>query len=138
MTYSPSTTLPTATVFDYWDPVTAVQRVISGAAVDQMTLLVNGDFHEFHFSGLAQDLIDSSSFSAGGLSALESFPPEPVLAAFDYSIVPGNLGQAWLGTSALAVLHGDQCFNRSQEQPGLTIEGIWLKFFAPCRLDAAQ
>ena len=100
ITYAPSTTLPSATVFDYWDPATAVQRVLSGAAVDQMTIQVNGDFHEFYFSGLAQDLIDSSSFSAGGVSALETFPAEPALGAFDYSIVPGNLGQAWLGTSA--------------------------------------
>jgi len=26
-------------------------------------------------------------------------PAEPALDAFDYSIVPGNMGQAWLGTS---------------------------------------
>jgi hypothetical protein len=65
-----------------------------------MDIQVNGDYHEFHFSGLAQDVIDSSSFSSGGVAQLESFPAEPALGAFDYSIVPGNLGQAWLGTSA--------------------------------------
>jgi hypothetical protein len=42
-------------------------------------------------------LIDSSSFQAG-TAGLSGFPVEPSLAAFDYSIVPGNLGQAWLGT----------------------------------------
>jgi hypothetical protein len=51
------------------------------------------------FGGLAQDVLDSSSFSTGAAS-LQTFPAEPALAAFDYSIVPGNLGQAWLGTTA--------------------------------------
>ena len=99
VTYTPATLLPSVTVFDYWDPATAVQRVINGAAVDEMAIQVNGDFHEFQFGGLAQDVLDSSSFSAGAAS-LQSFPAEPALAAFDYSIVTGNLGQAWLGTTA--------------------------------------
>jgi hypothetical protein len=48
---------------------------------------------------LAQDVLDSTSFVAGS-GALTTFPAEPTLASFDYSIVPGNLGQAWLGTTA--------------------------------------
>jgi hypothetical protein len=28
---------------------------------------------------------------------LPAFPTEPVLGSFDYSIVPGHLGEAWLG-----------------------------------------
>jgi hypothetical protein len=99
VTYSPSTALPSASIFDYWSPASAVQRVISGAAVDQMEILVNGDYHEVRFKGLAQDVVDSSTFT-GGAGALQAFPPEPDLAAFDYSIVPGNMGQAWLGTAA--------------------------------------
>jgi hypothetical protein len=99
VTYTPATVLPSVTIFDYWDPATAVQRVINGAAVDEMAIQVNGDFHEFEFGGLAQDVLDSSSFSTGAAS-LQTFPAEPALASFDYSIVPGNLGQAWLGTTA--------------------------------------
>jgi hypothetical protein len=98
VTYVPATELPSASVFDYWSPSTAVQRVLSGAAVDQMEILVNGDYHEFHFSGMAQDVLDSSSFNSGA-AQLKSFPQEPSLGGFDFSIVPGNLGQAWLGTS---------------------------------------
>lgn len=98
ITYMPATELPSVTVYDYWDPSTAVQRLLCGAAIDQMEILLNGDYHEFHFTGVAQDVVDSSSFSAGA-AQLQSFPVEPVLSAFDYSIVPGNLGQAWLGTS---------------------------------------
>jgi len=98
MTYMPATELPSVSVFDYWSPNTAVQRMLCGAAVDQMEILVNGDYHEFHFSGVAQDVLDSCSFSAGS-AQLQSFPAEPELEAFDYSIVPGNMGQAWLGTS---------------------------------------
>jgi hypothetical protein len=48
---------------------------------------------------MAQDVVDSSSFSAGA-AQLQSFPDEPAPGAFDYSIVPGHMGQAWLGTTA--------------------------------------
>ncbi len=98
VTYSLATELPSVSIFDYWSPATAVQRLLCGAAVDQMQIVVNGDYHEFYFSGLAQDVVDTSSFSSGS-GQLQSFPAEPALDAFDYSIVPGNMGQAWLGTS---------------------------------------
>jgi len=98
-TYMPGTTLPSVSVYDYWTPQTAVQRMLCGAGVDQMEVLVNGDYHEFRFKGLAQDVVDSSSFSAGGAGQLSSFPAEPALGEFDYSIVPGNLGEVWLGTA---------------------------------------
>jgi len=64
--------------------------------VDQMTVKVNGDFHEFAFSGVAQDLADTTSF-ASGIGQLTAFPGEPALGTFDYTIVPGHLGQVWLG-----------------------------------------
>ncbi|HEY2018933.1 MAG TPA: hypothetical protein VGH38_35755 [Bryobacteraceae bacterium] len=100
VTYVPATELPSATIFDYWSPWTAVHRVLCGAAVDSMEILVNGDYHEVHFKGQAQDVVDSSSFSSSdGIGQLQSFPPEPAVGAFDFSVVPGNLGQAWLGTS---------------------------------------
>jgi len=66
--------------------------------VDKVTVKVNGDFHQFQFSGMAQDLADSTSFSSG-VGQLTAFPVEPALGAFDYSIVPGNLGQVWLGST---------------------------------------
>jgi hypothetical protein len=99
ITYVPATELPSVCVFDYWSPATAVQRMLAGAAVDQMSIQVNGDYHEVHFKGVAQDVLDSSSIS-GGPGQLLGLPPEPLLDNFDYSIVPGNLGQAWLGSSA--------------------------------------
>jgi hypothetical protein len=103
VTYVPATELPSVAIFDYWSPGTAVQRMLCGAAVDELQIDVNGDYHEFHFSGLAQDVVDSGSISSAvgenGLADQVTFPPEPALGAFDYTIVPGNLGQAWLGTS---------------------------------------
>ncbi|MGO9260953.1 MAG: hypothetical protein ACLQU1_32295 [Bryobacteraceae bacterium] len=104
VTYVPATTLPSVSVYDYWTPQTAVQRMLCGAGVDQLEILVNGDYHEFRFSGQAQDVVDSTSFSAGGAGELSSFPAEPALGGFDYSIVPGNLGEAWLGTAATQFL----------------------------------
>ena len=98
VTYGLATNLPSVSVFDYWSPATAVHRLLCGAAVDQMEISINGDYHEYYFSGPAQDVLDTSSFSSGA-GQLQSFPSEPALDAFDYSIVPGNMGQAWLGTS---------------------------------------
>ncbi|MGA2113720.1 MAG: hypothetical protein ABSH56_03095 [Bryobacteraceae bacterium] len=98
ITYQPATELPSVTLYDYWSPATATQRFLAGAAVDQMAIDVNGDFHEFSFRGIAQDVQDNSSFAPGNYE-LESYPLEPAVAAFDYSIVPGNLGQAWLGAA---------------------------------------
>lgn len=98
ITYLPATNLPSVSLFDYWSPSTAVQRVLCGVAVGGMEIVVNGDYHEFHFSGVGQDVIDNSSF-ADGAGQLQAFPMEPDLGAFDYSVVPGTLGQAWLGTS---------------------------------------
>src|SRR5260370_13406531 len=60
---------------------------------------MKGDYHELHFSGLAQDVVDNSSFSSGA-AQLQSFPDEPAADSFDYSVVPGHMGQAWLGTTA--------------------------------------
>jgi hypothetical protein len=99
VTYTPATELPSVSIYDRWSPATAVQRLLRGSAVDQMDILVNGDFHEVHFSGPAQDVLDSASFTSGQ-AGLEAFPEEPALDSFDYSIVPGNLGQAWIGATA--------------------------------------
>ena len=97
-TYPLANLLPSVTLYDYWDPITAVQRVITGAAVDSLDLLVNGDLHEFTFRGVAADIVDSSSF-VSGLAGLSQFPIEPVSGTFDYSVVPGHLGQAWIGSA---------------------------------------
>ena len=88
--------LPSLTLFDYWDPASALQRVLTGAGVDHMAIRMNGDFHEFDFRGMAHDLIDSASFISGQGQATE-FPAEPAATGFTYSPVPGNLGQIWLG-----------------------------------------
>jgi len=98
VTYALATTLPSVTLYDYWDPLSAVSRVITGAVVDTLNLAVNGDYHEFVFTGPACDLLDSSSFVAGS-AGLASFPSEPALGDFTYSIVPGQLGQVWLGST---------------------------------------
>jgi hypothetical protein len=94
--YGLASELPSVSLFDYWDPSTAVQRVLTGSAVDRMTVSLNGDFHEFAFKGHAQDIVDSASFVSGQGDAV-NFPPEPDAAPFTYSVVPGNMGQVWVG-----------------------------------------
>ncbi len=83
VTYLPANRLKSASIFDYWKPAEAVQRVLCGAGIDKMQMRINGDYHEFRFSGSAKDVIDSSSFTEGE-GELSSFPPEPAEAAFDY------------------------------------------------------
>ncbi len=97
-TFQPANELGSVTIFDYWSPATSVQRILSGAAVDEFKVDVNGDFHEFVFSGQARDLVDNSSFESGQCG-LSSFPPEPSLTSSSYTIVPGHLGQVWLGSA---------------------------------------
>lgn len=97
-TYSPANGLASVNLFDYWTPETAVHRILTGAAVDRMSVKINGDFHEFEFRGPAQDLIDSVSFTPGE-GSLTVFPQEPNIGDFESNIVPGHLGQVWLGAS---------------------------------------
>lgn len=97
-TYRPATDLKSVTIYDRWDPAGAVQRLISGTAVNELKIHVNGDFHEFEFSGGAADLIDSASFESGQ-AGLTAFPAEPAVEPLNYSIIPGHLGQVWLGNN---------------------------------------
>jgi hypothetical protein len=98
MTYRPGSDLPSASLFEYWDPISAVQRVLCGGAVEKFSLKVNGDLHEFRFAGIGKDLLDSASFVAGQ-GDLEAFPFEPGSGEPDYAIIPGHLGQAWIGSA---------------------------------------
>ena len=96
-TYSLGPELKSATIMDFWSPQTAVHRLLPGAAVDQAQIDVNGDFHAFKFSGSAADTIDSASFTSGQ-AGLQQFPAEPDSTGFDYTLIPGHLGQAWIGS----------------------------------------
>ncbi len=96
-TYTLASELKSASLFDYWSPSTATQRLLVGSVVDLLRIKVNSDFHEFEFNGAAADLIDSSSFAAGQ-GGLQQFPDEPSGTGFDYTIIPGHLGQVWIGS----------------------------------------
>jgi len=98
VSYGPQTELGSVSIYDYWSPATAVQRILSGAGVDRLRVTVNGDYHEFEFRGPARDIIDSASFAAGQ-GELQGFPAEPAVEQFDYAIIPGHLGEAWLGNT---------------------------------------
>jgi hypothetical protein len=89
--------VPSVSIYDYWDPANAVSRLITGAGVDKLRIDVKDDTHDLHFSGPACDVLDSCS-ATFGVSGIGTFPPEPALSSFDYSIVPGQLGQVWLGS----------------------------------------
>jgi hypothetical protein len=99
VTFLPSTELPSVSIFDYWDPSTSVQRLLCGCAVNQMKVGVNSNYQQFEFQGMAQDVIDSSTFTSGS-GELTAYPAEPVVGAAPTTIVPGHLGEAWLGASA--------------------------------------
>jgi hypothetical protein len=97
VTYEPAFELPSVSLYDYWSPESAAQRILAGAAVDEIRIRVNGDFHELRFKGGAANLIDRVSFESGA-GGLTQFPAEPAVAAGAAEMpVPGHLGQAWLG-----------------------------------------
>jgi hypothetical protein len=98
ITYGPATNLPSVSIFDYWSPSTAVQRLVAGAGVDRMKIKVNADYHEFEFAGDARDLIDSTTF-ASGVGGLSTYPTEPTVSGVEYNIIPGHIGQVWIGAS---------------------------------------
>jgi hypothetical protein len=95
-TYKLSTQLPSVSLFDYRDPADAVQRVLTGVGVDRCTISMNGDFHQMIFRGMAQDVVDSAAFQSGQ-GGMTVFPLEPAPEAVDYGLIPGNLGQVWMG-----------------------------------------
>lgn len=97
ITYRLGTELGSASIFDYW-ATGGVNRILSGVAIDKLSVHVNADFHEFEFSGYAADILDSSSFT-DGQGGMSQFPPEPALQPLNYAVVPGHLGQVWLGNT---------------------------------------
>ncbi|MBI1356542.1 MAG: hypothetical protein GC160_19545 [Acidobacteria bacterium] len=99
VTYLPAEMPPSASIFDYWDPGLAVDRIVAGAAVDRFRVRINGDFHELEFSGPAQDVLDSVTFTPGE-GGLGAFPGEPPVSGATQPPVAGHLGQAWLGSPA--------------------------------------
>ena len=99
VSYSPAAELPSVSVFDYWDPTGAVDRILVGGSCGRFQVKVNADFHEVEFIGEAQDVIDTESFTSGE-GGLSSFPAEPAVTGDLAAPIPGNLGQAWLGTPA--------------------------------------
>ncbi len=137
MTYMLAEDLGSASIFDYWDPSTAVQRILSGAAMDRMQIKVNGDFQEFDFAGPAQDLIDSASFTSGE-GGLTAFPAEPAQAGFDYTIVPGHLGQVWMGATPNAILHADGGGADARKQHRAAGAGVRQRFCAVHRGGEAE
>ncbi len=95
--YKLATRLSSVSLYDYWNPASAVSRLIAGAGVDKFQIDVKGDVHSLYFSGPAADILDSCS-SVFGSSGLTAFPNEPAISTFSYAIVPGQLGQVWLGS----------------------------------------
>ncbi|MEZ5398298.1 MAG: hypothetical protein R2729_01435 [Bryobacteraceae bacterium] len=98
VTYTPSNTIASTTLFDYWNPAESVQRMVAGAAVDRLSVDVNGDFHQFRFQGVGAGVEDNLTFTSG-TAGLTEFPEEPAGPYPVPSLVPGSLGQAWLGAT---------------------------------------
>lgn len=101
--YAPAKSLPSVSLFDYWDPNTSVQRVVRGAGVDEMEIQLDGTEHRILFRGPAAQQIDSVSFQPAA-GALTTFPVEPAVETETSAPVPGHLGQVWLGNSQTQIL----------------------------------
>jgi len=73
---------------------------------------------------MAQDVLDSASFQAGQ-GGLATFPAEPTPVPIDYALVPGNLGEVWMGVIANQMFTGDAGIGANQKQRGDARERIW-------------
>jgi len=104
VTYRLGTRLPSISIYDYWDPITAVSRIISGAVVDTMAVTMQDGYHQFTFGGPTADLVDSANIGGAASAEIGSFPIEPAVATLNYSLVPGNSGELWIGTPAVQFL----------------------------------
>ena len=123
MTYLPATQLKSASIFDYWSPAEAVQRVLCGAGVDKMQLRVNGDYHEFRFSGAAMDVIDSRSFS-DGQGALTAFPRGTGAAAVRLQHHTGAPGPGLAGIDRGPLLHDHGRGDHARQRAGHESAGV--------------
>jgi len=101
--YLPARVLPSVSLYDYWDPGTTVQRILRGAGVDEMDVVVDGTEHTFVFRGPAAEEMGSAAFQPSK-SGLTAFPAEPTVQAEGWAAVPGHLGQVWLGSAPSQVL----------------------------------
>ena len=103
--YGLETDIPSFSLFDFWTPETSVQRIARGACVDKLKIAVNGDYHEFSASGFAAGTVDNRTFEPGQ-AGLSDFPAEPAFGQTSFDVIPGHLGQVWMGNepSRLATL----------------------------------
>jgi len=104
VTYTLGDLLKSLTLYDYWDPLAAVQRGVSGVGFEELRININGDFHEMTVAGEGRNYFDSVSF-VDGIAGLSEFPPEPIVDAGSVKLIPGTLGQAWIGST------GTQSYN---------------------------
>ncbi len=96
-TYRLATNQPSVSLYDFWGRGPGASRLVTGAVVDEMRLILNGDVHEIRYRGVARDLIEEAAFSTEA-SGLTEFPTETDPTS-SYALVAGSLGQAWLGSS---------------------------------------
>ena len=85
---------------------TAVQRVLTGAAVDQMSMIYERGFSPVRVQrdGAGYGRQRFVRGRTGGASDVSGGTTQRT--AFSYSPVPGNLGEVWLGRGAESVFHG--------------------------------
>ena len=94
--YRLAKSIPSVSVYDFWTPQASIHRLLRGAAVDELEISVNGGYHDIRFRGYAADLMDNASFTSGE-GGLSQFPLEPPPDLLNYELVPGHLGQLWMG-----------------------------------------
>ena len=52
VTYFPASDLPSVSIFDYWDPAGAIDRILVGGSCSRMRVKVNSDYHELELMGI--------------------------------------------------------------------------------------
>ena len=94
---SPGDIPNTMSILDSWAPNQAVQRYLTGAIANELSISINNDFLEIGAKGFARNLYDSVSGIGGSDFQFPTAPTAPNLMSAPIS---GHLGQAILGVSA--------------------------------------
>jgi len=125
ITYMLSTTLPSLTLYDYWDPTTATSRMVTGAAV---VCFPSADQRRLSRIFVQRPGRRSARFLQlrAGYRRIEHLSPRAGARHLRLLHCTGHLGQVWLGSAMNQYFTLDASKYRDQEQPCGKGPGVWL------------
>jgi hypothetical protein len=124
-TYALDTNIYYLSLWDFWDPATALQQVLHGAVVDRAVFDFFADFPTVEFSGVGRYLLNSEYFASANSvqkAGLTAFPSRPSAPVTNGAPSPGYNGTFTIDSTAYTQLTACRLtmgMNRSMRAGGL-------------------